>query len=257
MDAIALVRKFVGLDVRAVSIGAGLSARLAMPRCQDKLLDLYIDESEALEDRTPYYGVLWPSAIGLSQSVSSFVEEGDSVLELGCGLGLGGIATALAARPSRVLVTDYDPAAVYLARLSAKLSGVSRSVLRAAPVDWNEREQWASHGLRRDAFDVAIAADIIYEAAACKPVADILAHALRPGGRFLLADGESRLHRAQLRDALLERGRFVALEGSARVLDIEESKGLSSSQRGTKGADLKIEAGRVVLQCYERTSAAA
>lgn len=260
-EAIGLVKKFVGLDLRMVGVGAGLSARIAMPKCQDKLLDLYIAEDKRLEGRTPYYGVLWPSAIGLAHEASAHIHDGDAVLELGCGLGLGGIAAALTANPSRVLVTDHDPASVYLAKLSAKLSGVSRRVLRGAPVDWNRREQWQRHGLEPGAFDVAIAADIIYEAEACTPVATILAHALRPGGRFLLADSEARVHRRALRDAMTSSGKFVPLDELTSVVELDMDDWQAPPRRipgdGPEGALPSAETSpgsqkRVVLQVYER-----
>ena len=140
---LSLVRTFVGLMSRDICIGGGASARIALPKCQDKLLDLYIERAAEMEERTPYYGVVWPSAVGLARAVGAHVRDGDRVLELGCGLGLGGIASALTANPSQVLLTDYDPAAVRLARMSAKLSRVSH-VVRSAPIDWNYRPSWAS-----------------------------------------------------------------------------------------------------------------
>ena len=242
---LSLVRTFVGLMSRDICIGGGASARIALPKCQDKLLDLYIERAAEMEERTPYYGVVWPSAVGLARAVGAHVRDGDRVLELGCGLGLGGIASALTANPSQVLLTDYDPAAVRLARMSAKLSRVSH-VVRSAPIDWNYRPSWASHGLSAASFDVAIAADVIYEPEACAPVAAVLAHALRPGGRFLLADSEPRLHRARLRSELCGDGRFIPLQSESRVVEVVSSDHGSANANGPS---------RVVLQSYERTEA--
>lgn len=253
---LSLVRRYVGLDVSSVPCNVGgPTAKIALPRCQDKLLDLYIERAAEFGDRTPYYGVLWPSAIGLARHVGSVVEDGDSVLEvrarphtlspavlsqlcpsfgahlqLGCGLGLGGIAAALVGSPRHVTLTDHDPAALRLARLSARLSGVSRRV-RFAAWDWAHLADWPAQR-----YDVAIAADIIYEEVACQPVAAVLSRSLRPGGRFLLADGERRIHRGRLREALLADGAFRE-RGTERVVSVDDGDG------------------RVVLALYERTDA--
>ena len=215
---LAMVRRVVGLSEVRVPLGRGggrrrPTARLAMPRCQDRLLDLYIEEEAAMAHRTPYYGVIWPSALGLARSVSRVVQPGDAVLELGSGLGLGGIAAALTASPSTVLCADHDPAAARLCRLNGRLSGVG-SVVRSAALDWTATlDTWPAH-----AFDCAIAADIIYEEEAVPPIAAVLKHVLRPGARFLLADGEKRRHRASLALALESHGAFVRRhEGQLRV----------------------------------------
>ena len=202
-----LVRSAVGLVEHSIRVGTSrngaLQVRLAVPRCQDALLDLYIAEEELMGFRTPYYGIVWPSAMGLARAVGSHVAEGDRIIELGCGLGLGGIAAAVRARPSSVLLTDYDPAAARLGRLNARLSGVASRV-RSATLDWTSLEEWPVA-----AFDLAIAADIIYEEEACAKVAAVLSRTLRPGGRFLLADGERRMHRARLREHLARDNAFV------------------------------------------------
>lgn len=196
-----LVRRVVGLVEHRVRV-QGSVARIALPRSQDALLDLYIEEAEAFEHRTPYYGIIWPSALGLARTVGGFVRDDDRCVELGSGLGLGGIAAALTAAPSSVLLTDHDPAAARLGRLNARLSGVASRV-RSKPLDWMSVEEWP-----RSHFDCAFAADIIYEEEAVAPVAKLLAHTLRPGGRFLLADGERRIHRAKFSAALRADGAF-------------------------------------------------
>lgn len=236
---LSLVRKLVGLEVASVALGTSATARIAMPRCQDALLEMYIAHSDLLGDRTPYYGVLWPSAIGLAQTVGQHVSPGDSVVELGSGLGLAGIAAALTASPSQVLLTDHDPAAVRLGRLSARLSGLTR-VVRTAALDWNTFDQWPTH------FDVAIAADIIYEREACVPVAALLSHILRPGGRFVIADGERRLHRALLAEHLLADGAFSRL-GKETVLEVGENAASSSA------GDARDVHSNVVISVFEKT----
>ena len=247
---LSLVRKLVGLKCVDVCLGrAGTTAKIAMPRCQDSLLDCYINHAQVFEDRTPYYGVLWPSAVGLARAVGTHVQDGHEVLELGCGLGLSGIAAALCANPKQVFLTDHDPAAVRLARLSAKISGVS-TLVRTGEMDWLQREHWAKF---ENGFDVAIAADVIYEPEAVVPVAKVLAHVLRPGGRFLLADTETRLHRARLRHELEQNRLFRALDEHERIVQVEDFHvHVEDPSAAAPDARAQRSKHRVVLQVYER-----
>ena len=162
-----LVREAVGLVEQRVPVSAAppAVARLAVPRSQDALLELYIAEPAAFQHRTPYYGIVWPSALGLAGAVAAHVRAGDRCVELGSGLGLGGIAAALTTHAASVLLTDHDPAAARLGRLNARLSGVADRVTSCAR-DWAALEAWPP-----TYFDCAIAADIIYEEDACVPMA--------------------------------------------------------------------------------------
>ena len=163
--------------------------------------------------------------------------------QLGCGLGLAGVAAALTELPSRVLLTDVDPAAVRLAQLSARLSGVS-GVVDAQIKDWNSREQWAPF---ENAFDVAIAADCIYSETLCAPLTSVLLRVLRPGGRFLLADGEQRPNRPRLHDLLIQGGRFALRAPMTRAIHV-------GSDFGMPETDAPSRHGRVVLQVYEKVA---
>ena len=245
---LALVRRVVGLDVARVPLQHG-RATLALPRCQDALLDLYIEQAAAFEHRVPYYGVVWPSAIALAREAASAVRAGDSVLELGSGVGLGGIGAALTCSPSSVTLTDLDPAAARLGRFNARLSGVS-SLVRYAALDWTELDSWP-----RRAFDCAIAADVIYEEAACRPIARVLARTLRPGGRFLLADGKGRVNRDRLKSALENDGAFVP-SGSPWHVTLDASHEPQPQPAQSSPRDAARDSSReqnVVLMLWERT----
>ena len=201
--SLSLLRNNVGLTHLDVPVDDdGVVASLVVPSDQDELLNMYITHEAELGGLTPYYGVIWPSALALSRNVGPSEIEGAAVLELGCGVGLAGIAAALTGAPRSVLLTDLDPIAVELSRLGAERSGVAQ-ICSCAVRDWHQLDTWPAA-----AFDVAIAADVLYEPEACDAIAALLARTLRPGGTFLLADGKGRRNRPLLWEGLLASGAF-------------------------------------------------
>ena len=83
---------------------------------------LLTDEAFAREEFLPYWADLWPSAIELAHVVAGWDLAGASVLELGCGLALPGIAAAL--RGGDVTVSDWSPDALVFAADNAERNGV-------------------------------------------------------------------------------------------------------------------------------------
>ena len=228
VPSLSLLRERVGLTPLDVDVGeaqaSGDSERqvvsLLLPSDQSALLDLYVDQEQA---GAPYYGIVWPSAYALARHVAARenVEplRGAAVLELGCGVGLAGIAAALTGAPRSVTLTDNDPLAVELSRLGAERSGVG-GVCTCAVRDWTDLASWPECG-----YDCVLGADIIYESAACEAIAALLERTLRVGGSFVLADGRGRRNRRRLWELLLEGGGFE-LESEERheaVTDVTDS----------------------------------
>jgi predicted nicotinamide N-methyase len=73
----------------------------------NKLIDSITDEEFNQDERLPYWAELWPSAQALANFIlqNKYLFEGKKILELGCGLGLVGIAATIA--EAKVLFTDY------------------------------------------------------------------------------------------------------------------------------------------------------
>lgn len=132
-----------------------------------------IDEADfARDERLPYWADLWGSAVALGRMVRAESGAGRSLLELGCGLGVGALA-ALAAG-YRVTATDYYEDALAFARVNAwrNLGRVPETRL----LDWRALPE----DLPR--YDRVIAADVLYE----RPYGALVAETLR---RTLVADG--------------------------------------------------------------------
>ncbi len=157
--------------------------RLVRPTDPDRMLDdPGVREWNRRDDYMPYWAYLWPAAYLLAEAVirEPWPEETEArpieALEIGCGLGLAGLAGL--ARGLRVQFSDYDPAALdYVARSAAE-NGFDRSRFTTRLLDWRN--------LPDERFAVILGADVIYEARLVPLVADVLEKMLAPGGLGLI-----------------------------------------------------------------------
>jgi 16S rRNA G1207 methylase RsmC len=139
-------------------------------------------------------------------------------LEIGCGLGLPGIAAL--AKGRRVTFSDYDSTALHFAAGNARLNGFDNfDVLH---MNWRRPPA----GLQ---FPFVVASEPIYVLDQVEALADFIHRVVEPGGCFLMSDQE-RLQAEALRGAL-EARRMVCHTTVASVLDFDyyptcELKGL-------------------------------
>lgn len=169
--------------VRRVTAG-GLSLDLLGPANFAALIDEpRVVARFAQDEYMPYWADLWPGAVMLAEHVAGWpaadASRPPTVLELGCGLGLAGLAAA--ARGCRVILSDYDDDALAFARASAIHNRLPPPETRY--VDWRETYP----DLRPD---VILAADVLYETRHLVPIADFVRRHLRPGAssRAWIAD---------------------------------------------------------------------
>lgn len=110
------------LHEQAYSVGQHV-LRLISPVDVDAVLDFYI---AAGLDRDPYWCRAWPSAICLAQQLLQRPElvAGKKVADFGSGLGVAGLAAALAGAKEVVLL-DREAMALYCGLLSAAASGIA------------------------------------------------------------------------------------------------------------------------------------
>ncbi len=134
----------------------GVRLELLRPSSPEALID---EEAFADDEFLPYWAELWPAARALAESLPAV--RGLRVVELGCGLGLPSLVAA--AKGARVTATDWSPDAIELLRENAARNGLE---LRAEVRDW--REPWD------DRFDLALAADVLYERRNVEPVLERL-----------------------------------------------------------------------------------
>ena len=199
----ALERRFVTV-VDPVPVGDE-TFDILRPRAAEDL----IDEAEfEADERLPYWADVWPSARVLARRLLAERGTGRTLLELGCGSGVGAVAAQRAG--FSVTVTDYYADALLFARANAwRLTG--REPDDARLVDWRAFPRDLGH------FDVVTASDVLYERPYGALVARAFARTLARGGLGLLTD-PGRVFAPAFVDAAQSLGLLV---GDPELHDIE------------------------------------
>jgi predicted nicotinamide N-methyase len=171
------------------------SFRIDRPVDWDTLLDHpWVRSAAAADDYVPYWAQLWPAARMLAKVVArENWEKPSDVLEVGCGLGLAGIAAM--ARGHRVTFSDVDETALKFAEDNARLNGFTqfRTQLldfRAPPCD--------------EKYPIVIGSDLMYEERLVDPLVNLLHAVLAADGICLITDPDrtpARVFRWKLAEA--------------------------------------------------------
>ena len=189
-------------DAELTSIDVGGDA-IALWRVAD--LERHVDRDALLAGddppEPPYWAHLWTGALVLADAVPA---DAGRVLEIGCGLGLPGLVAAR--RGARVTFVDRIAAPLAFVRASAAANRLPVDVCVA---------DFAGDALR-GAFDLLLAAEVLYDRATLGTLPEALRRRLRPGGRALLTDAR-RMDTAAFYTALDASGlRWQATEHAVR-----------------------------------------
>ncbi len=178
-------------DARVIEVDLpGGPLALYQPRHPKALVDA-IEVLDA-DERLPYWADLWPAGLALAAAVDAGVVPvlGARVLELGCGLGVVGLAAARRGAAD-VVLSDWDPDARAYAAEAAALGGLT---VTTRMVDWRSPPS----DLR---VDVILGADVLYERRHAQAIARTLEACLAPDGVAWLSD-PTRAYATDLADAL-------------------------------------------------------
>ena len=179
--------------------------RIDRPAETDKLLDHpWVRSAYVADEYVPYWATLWPSARMLAKAV---VREpwdeyppGTHVLEVGCGLGLAGVAAL--ARGVPVTFSDVDETAVEYAAANARLNGFTD--FRTRPIDFRAPPSDIQ-------YPVVIGSDLMYEERLVNPLIELLRSVMAADGVCLIADPD-RTPARHFKWRLMEAGYDVAAE---------------------------------------------
>jgi predicted nicotinamide N-methyase len=169
---------------------------LVRPEEPESLLD---EEAFANDEFLPYWAELWPAGLALAHALPDDL-DGVRVVELGCGLGVPSLVAA--ARGARVTAIDWASDAIALLRENAARNELT---VDAVPADWR---------VVNGRFDLALAADVLYEARNVEPLADLLSR-IAPKALVGLAG------RSYERDFLERVSRFARVREHGKVARIE------------------------------------
>ncbi|MFN4260667.1 MAG: class I SAM-dependent methyltransferase [Gemmataceae bacterium] len=149
------------------------------PAESDRLLDdPKVRQAFQLDECLPYWADLWPMARALAKAIlRESWPPGLEVLEVGCGLGLPGIAAL--ARGLRVIFSDYDATALRFAAANARLNGFAE--FRVLQMDW----RWPPDDLH---VPVILLSDLLYEMRNVEPLVALVRKVLLPDGVCLAID---------------------------------------------------------------------
>jgi predicted nicotinamide N-methyase len=173
----------VAETVRETVFVGDYTFRIDRPADSDRLLDHpWVRSAYAADEYVPYWPTLWPSARMLAKAVLrepwEVYPQPVRVLEVGCGLGLAGVACL--ARGLRVTFSDVDETALTFAAANARLNGYPDG-FRTMPLDFRCPPDDVK-------YPVVIGSDLMYEERLVAPLVTLLDAVLGPGGVCLIAD---------------------------------------------------------------------
>ncbi|MEI7923141.1 MAG: methyltransferase [Planctomycetota bacterium] len=133
----------------------------------------------AQDDYMPYWAQVWAGSFVLADLLASHSwPKRLAVLEIGCGLGLAGLAAL--SLGMNVDFTDYEPLAVDFALQSALANGFKPNQFSGYVLDYRKP-------INRQ-YPLILGGEVLYEAVLVRSVCGLLQKMLAPAGEAWLAD---------------------------------------------------------------------
>ena len=228
------------VSMRKIDLGGGRAMSVAEPKenvaaadaAVAEILGIAVDAIKAQRKALASYDnaegqKLWPASVAFARMLTGSMVpsvKGLRVIELGAGLGVVGVAAAIAGA-EKVTLTDFQPKSLELAEITAKANGVSSAIFSTRLLDWNHPGDLASLG----PYDLVVASDVLYDKALTRVlVRDVIAPLLlspprdrtRPEPRAMLVDPPLRPSRSLLPEICAECGLYWG--GEAPVAEAKE-----------------------------------
>lgn len=140
-------------------------------------IDRFIDPDDIMTD-FPLWAKIWEASGVLATYLAKLVPDPHkTMLEIGCGLGMVGIAAAKAGH--RVTMTERNPDALNFARANAWVNGCPD--LPVEPLDWNEPTLDTR-------YDYIVGAETVYKTEDIEALTALFDRYLNPDGVVILAE---------------------------------------------------------------------
>eukprot|EP00624_Nannochloropsis_granulata_P001387 evm.model.NODE_16750_length_12696_cov_35.850582.3 len=206
---------------------------------------------QAAAEDTTGLGV-WPASLILARWLVTQRKElldDATVVELGCGCAVPGLAAALHGRPKAVHLTDLNPETLANAEQNVQLNKESFLVpdtaahVHVTAMDWGNEASYPAGAM--GAVDVVLGSDLVYQKSLAPLLSQVLLQLLRPGGRFLyVAPATGRDGLPEFLD-LLSQGAGLTLvsekEAGRELLanPLEGSKGTGEGEEESEGVEME------------------
>lgn len=144
-------------------------------------IDRFIDPDEVMHD-FPLWTKIWEASGVLASYLATLPPDPQkTMLEIGCGLGLAGIAAAMAGH--QVTMTELNSDALNFARANAVANGFPE--LSIERLDWNDPKL-------EGRFDYIVGSETVYKTDDIDGLEALFNRYLSPGGTIILAEGVRR-----------------------------------------------------------------
>jgi predicted nicotinamide N-methyase len=141
-------------------------------------IDRFINADDVMTN-FPLWSKLWEASWVLATHLYNLAPDPHkTMLEIGCGLGLVGIAAAMAGH--RITMTEIDPDALNFARANAAANGCTEIAVER--LDWNDPQL-------EGRFDYIVGSETIYRNEDIDGLKALFDRYLTPGGTIILAEG--------------------------------------------------------------------
>ncbi len=249
-------------DPRSISVPVGdRSLRLVVPAARDFLRKGEWARSFRRDDEPPYWVEVWPASLGMVWALARWSRatdwlRGRAVLDLGCGLGVPGLAAA--SLGARVTFLDREADALAFATWNGARVVDPAGSVQELECGWDDPVRTAELNGK---IDVVLLADVSYHASGAAGLLATVERALAPDGIVLHADPSrpesiaflERLGRGRKRVTGLRRVHQRGKQGFDRQVDVRLTA-LGSGGAGWAGlaAVLESEAGGSVGGASDR-----
>jgi predicted nicotinamide N-methyase len=184
----------------------------------DAIIDQMTNEQFEQDERFPYFFAIWDSGVLLAEYILKDLKslKGKTVLELGAGTGISGIALALNS-DCRVIFTDYEEYSCRLCRHNCEINNLHN--FDTVTADWRDFPEINEN------IDIVICSDVLYEKKQVVPLFNVLNSFLQRKIPVYLAD-PGRAYIGQFLQLVKDSGYSIK---ASKEKDVKENKLLSET----------------------------